>query len=133
MLCRDATLPMLRVLDAIGRLGPVNGITISRQADVTKGSVSKITRRLLNRKLISKESLPNNKKEVLFRTTPLGNELFLAHREFDAEMEKGFVNFLRGYDADKLGFIVQVLEDFQDATFIGFAPLDENAEELEEE
>src|SRR5678815_3870687 len=66
---QDSTLMTLRVLDAIGRLEPVNGITISKQSRIPKGSVSKITRRLISKKLITKESLPNNKKEFLLRTT----------------------------------------------------------------
>ncbi|WP_286154941.1 hypothetical protein [Bacillus sp. FJAT-27264] len=36
---------MLHVLDAIGQLEAVNGITISKQFGFPKGSVSKITRK----------------------------------------------------------------------------------------
>ena len=46
-LLQDSTFMMLRVLDAIGRLEPVNGITISKQFRIPKGSVSKATRRLI--------------------------------------------------------------------------------------
>src|SRR5262245_33676884 len=46
-LLQDMTFMMLRVLDAIGRLEPVNGITISEQFRIPKGTVSKITRRLV--------------------------------------------------------------------------------------
>ena len=83
-LLQDLTITTLRVLDAIGRLEPVNGITISEQFRIPKGTVSKITRRLLAKHLISTESLPQNKKEILFRLTPLGRELFQVHRAFDS-------------------------------------------------
>ena len=46
-LLRDSTTTTLRVLDAIGRSEPVNGITISEQFRIPKGTVSKITRRLV--------------------------------------------------------------------------------------
>src|SRR6186997_772546 len=49
---QDSTLLMLRVLNAIGQLEPVNGITISKQFRIPKGSVSKTTRRLIAEKLI---------------------------------------------------------------------------------
>ena len=65
-LLQDLTITTLRVLDAIGRLEPVNGITISEQFQNPKGTVYKITRRLLAKHLISTESLPQNKKEILF-------------------------------------------------------------------
>jgi DNA-binding MarR family transcriptional regulator len=115
---QESTLMTLRVLDAIGRAEPVNGITVSKQARIPKGSVSKITRRLITKKLITKESLPNNRKEILFRTTPVGREIFLAHQAFDQKMEKGFIRFLKKYDPDELQFIVRVLQNFAEASFL---------------
>jgi DNA-binding MarR family transcriptional regulator len=117
-LLEDSTVMMLRVLDAIGRLEPVNGITISKQFRIPKGSVSKATRRLIAKKLIKTESLPNNKKEILYLTTPLGKELFQAHRAFDEQMEKDFVQFLQNYAEDELRFIVRVLHDVTEASFL---------------
>lgn len=118
-LLEDSTVMMLRVLDAIGRLEPVNGITISKQFRIPKGSVSKTTRRLIAKKLITAEARPNNKKEILYYTTPLGKELFQAHRAFDEKMEKGFIQFLQRYDADELRFIVDALQDFLNVSFLG--------------
>jgi DNA-binding MarR family transcriptional regulator len=117
-LLQDSTFMMLRVLDAIGQLEPVNGITISKQFRIPKGSVSKATRRLIAKKLILSESLPNNKKEILYRMTSLGKELFQAHRAFDEQMEKSFVQFLQKYDEEELGFIVRVLRDIIQVTFL---------------
>ena len=115
---QDSTLMTLRVLDAVGRLEPVNGITISKQSRIPKGSVSKITRRLISKKLITKQFLPHNKKEILFRTTQLGREIFLAHQAFDQKMEKGFVRFLKKYSPDELRFIIRILQDFVNAKFL---------------
>jgi DNA-binding MarR family transcriptional regulator len=117
-LLHDATITTLRVLDAIGRLEPVNGITISEQFRIPKGTVSKITRRLLAKHLISAESLPQNKKEILFRLTPLGRELFQVHRAFDEQMERGFMHFLQRYSAVELRLLVRVLHDATEASFL---------------
>lgn len=117
-LLQETTIMMLRVLDAIGQLEPVNGITISKHHRIPKGSVSKATRRLIAMKLIVQESLPNNKKEVLFRLTPLGAELFQAHRAFDQQMERGFVQFMGRYKSDELNFLVHVLSDVIDTSFL---------------
>ena len=117
-LLEDSTVMMLRVLDAIGRREPVNGITISKQFRIPKGSVSKATRRLIAKKLIKAESLPNNKKEILYRTSPLGMELFQAHRAFDEQMEKSFIQFLERYKEDELRFLVRVLRDATEITFL---------------
>lgn len=115
---QDSTIIALRVLNAIGQSEPVNGITISKQSRIPKGSVSKVTRRLISKKLITKESLPNNKKEILFRTTPLGKKVFQAHQAFDQEMEKGFTKFLKKYDLEELGFVIRVLQDLTQTRFL---------------
>ena len=115
---RDTTTMGLRIIDAIGRLEPVNGATISTQFRIPKGTVSKVTRRLVARQLVSHESLPNNRKEILFRLTPLGRELFEVHRAFDEQMERGFLQFLRRYDASELRLLVRVLRDATEASFL---------------
>jgi DNA-binding MarR family transcriptional regulator len=125
-LLQDSTLMMLRVLNAIGQLEPVNGITISKQFRIPKGSVSKTTRRLIVKKLIKAEARPNNKKEILYHTTPLGKELFQAHRAFDEQMEKSFIHFLQRYDANELHFIVSALQDFLNVSFLGGEPKSKN-------
>src|SRR5262245_56658566 len=53
-----------RVFAAIGRLEPVKGVTIAEQLGIRKGTVSKITRRLLADDLIRADTRPNNKKEI---------------------------------------------------------------------
>jgi DNA-binding MarR family transcriptional regulator len=115
---QDSTVTTLRVLDAIGRLEPVNGITISTRYRIPKGTVSKITRRLIAQQLITTEYLPNNKKEILFRLTPLGRDLFEVHRAFDEQMERGFIQFLRRYDASELHLLVRILEEATVASFL---------------
>ncbi len=125
---RDSTVTTMRVLDGIGRLEPVNGITISTHFRIPKGTVSKVTRRLIANKLISTESLPNNKKEILFRLTPLGRELFHLHRAFDEQMERGFIEFLQRYTSDELRLLARILEDATEASFLtlGLQPTPHN-------
>jgi len=129
---RDSTPMTLRVLDAIGRAEPVNGITISERYRIPKGTVSKITRRLIDQELISHERLPNNRKELLFRLTPLGRDLFDLHRTFDERMERGFTQFLQRYDATTLRLLVGVLQDATEASFLQLgAPADAHGEPAE--
>jgi len=115
---RDMTLTSMRVLNGIGQLEPVNGITISARAGVPKGTVSKVARRLVARKLVTTEFLPNNKKEILFRLTPLGRELVHLNHTFDEQMERGFASFLQGYDADELRLLARILQDATEASFL---------------
>lgn len=108
----------IRVFDAIGRLEPVNGITIAEQLRIPKGTVSKITRRLLASNLIHTESRPNNKKEIWFRLTTLGRDLDQVHRAFDEVMERGFRAFFHQYTVQELRLLVQIAHEASVASFV---------------
>jgi DNA-binding MarR family transcriptional regulator len=125
---RDSTPMTLRVLDAIGRMEPVNGATISEQYQIPKGTISKITHRLTAQELITHERLPNNRKELLFRLTALGSDLFNLHRTFDEQMERGFIQFLQRYDVAALRLLVSILQDATKASFLQLGLQPEHAE-----
>lgn len=107
----NITIMMLHVLEAVGKFGPINGITISKEMEIPKGTVSKITRKLESLNLIRKEQLPDNKKEILFSITPLGYELFEVHKDLHEHIEKNVIRFLNKYHSNELDFLTRVLED----------------------
>jgi len=115
---RDSTPTALRVLGAIGELEPSNGATISERYKVPKGTVSKVTRRLMAQGLVISETLPNNKKEVLFRLTPPGKQLNALHQQFDNLMASGFRRFLRRYSPDELRLLIRILQDVSEVSFL---------------
>jgi DNA-binding MarR family transcriptional regulator len=115
---QDSTVMMLHVIDAIGQLEPVNGTTISKQFGIPKGSVSKITRKLMQQQIIRTDYLPDNKKEVLFLTTPLGKEIFVLHQALHHQMNKGINRFLQRYNTDELLFLIQAFRDTLEASWV---------------
>ncbi|WP_223264300.1 winged helix DNA-binding protein [Paenibacillus sp. IHB B 3084] len=115
---KESTVMMLHVIDAIGQLEPVNGTSISKQFGIPKGSVSKITRKLVQQQIIRTEFLPDNKKEVLFLTTPLGKEIFDLHLALHKQMNKGINRFLQRYDEDELLFLIKGFEDTLEASWV---------------
>lgn len=114
----NMTVLMLHVLDAIGKYEPVNGITISNKMDIPKGTVSKITRKLIELQLIKRGRLPNNKKEIIFQTTTLGNELFETHKELHTKIEKNMIRFLSQYESHDLNFVTNLLENMLKQSWI---------------
>lgn len=115
---KEMTVMMLHVIDAIGRLEPVNGITISKQFNIPKGSVSKITKKLAEKEIIFTEFLPDNKKEILFRTTSLGKEIFHLHQALHRQIDIGVWQFLQRYNTDQLLFLNKCLEDTLNASWV---------------
>ncbi|MGE6665644.1 MarR family transcriptional regulator [Paenibacillus xylanexedens] len=110
-LVQEMTVTMLHVLDAIGTLEPVNGITISKQFGFSKGTVSKITKRLVQKNIILPEYLPDNKKEVLFRMTELGQDIYRLHQAMHQQIDFGANRFLQRYTEEELQFLVHALRD----------------------
>ncbi|WP_168119635.1 winged helix DNA-binding protein [Paenibacillus sp. HB172176] len=119
---KESTITMLHVIDAIGKLEPTNGASISKAFGIPKGSVSKITKKLVRQKLIQTEHLPHNKKEVLFRLTALGRELFELHRELHKQMNKGIIRFLEQYSEEELLIFLKGFEDTMKASWFGQEP-----------
>lgn len=84
----------LRVLLSVGTYMPVSAAQIAFQTKLDSYTISRGVKTLLNRELIQKESLPNNRKEKILYLTPSGQELYqkivekLENR--DEELALGF-------------------------------------------
>ena len=114
---RDMTITALRVINVIGLLEPVNGITISTHSGLPKGTISKVTRRLIAQNLVSgAHHLPNH-KEIYFRLTRRGREFFTVHQAFDNQMQRGIVRFLERYQPDELRLLVRILGEASETSF----------------
>lgn len=109
---KDITVLTMRVLNMIADHGPINGIAISNETRIPKGSVSKIASRLVSKKLAARERVRGNKKEVQFRITPFGKELVAANRAYDKRIEKKGTALMKSYSLEELTFLNRVLDDF---------------------
>ncbi|WP_259418246.1 MarR family transcriptional regulator [Bacillus toyonensis] len=121
----DMTVLMLHILEAIGQLEPVNGITISKQFDISRGSISKVTKKLEDKGLIIIESLPSNKKELYFHTTPLGQVVCALHHALHQEIDAGVHQFLQQYDEDALQATLTILTDAMQTSWLSLEVKDE--------
>jgi DNA-binding MarR family transcriptional regulator len=100
----------LHILDVINAHDSIKGIDIAREMEVTKGAVSKITRKLLDQGLIRKDQLPTNLKEIYFSVTPLGAELAELHRQFHLEQDQKGTELLASFDQASLEIVADFLE-----------------------
>lgn len=100
----------LHVLDVIRTNEGIKGADIARDMGITKGAVSKITRKLLDQGLVQKSQLPGNLKEIYFSVTPLGAELAELHRLFHQEKDQKVIELLTSYDAASLQIVADFLE-----------------------
>lgn len=113
-LLQSLSVTALHVLEVIGEHEPINGIQIARHLDLTKGAVSKIVKKLLEQQLLLTEKLENNRKEIYFRLTGQGREIFLWHQEVHPQLEEQGKRFLSRYSTEELQLLVRFWQDYLD-------------------
>ena len=66
----------LNCIDCIGRMKHPNAARIADEMDLTRSAVSKILRKLIAKDAAISYQLPGNQKEIYYKLTPYGRELF---------------------------------------------------------
>lgn len=101
----------VHMIACIGDHEPINVTTLSEKLNLTKGSITRISGKLLEQGLISREQLNDNRKEVFFRLTPRGKQLHMIHDRLHKEVEQRFKKFLDKYTPEQLLFAKELLQD----------------------
>lgn len=99
-------------IDFIGRLELPNVTKVAEQMRMTRGAISKMTKKLLAKGLIEKYTLETNRKEVYFRLTDQGKLLFDEHAKRHRQWEKRDMEFLSGYSPEELAVVSRFLQTF---------------------
>lgn len=100
----------LHTLEIISQHECIKGIDIAHDLNVTKGAISKVTRKLLDHGLIKKSQRPTNLKEIYFSVTPLGTELMNLHEQLHMEFDKKSLELLKHYELSSLELVADFLE-----------------------
>ncbi|GBK65969.1 MarR family transcriptional regulator [Paenibacillus macerans] len=69
------------VIDYIGKNRLTNAVGIATALNMTKGSISKITTRLLEKGFIESHRMEGNRKELFFTLTRSGGEVYKLHEK----------------------------------------------------
>lgn len=99
-------------IDAIGRLDHPNVTRIAEQMGMTRGAISKMTKKLLSKKLIEKYTLETNHKEVYFKLTTEGKLLFDEHEKRHQLWEKRDLEFLNRYPQEEVEILLHFMKEF---------------------
>lgn len=111
LLTKGLTLSEIHVIDCIGKNRLPNSKFVAQELDLTKGAISKINAKLLDKGFIKGNRLEDNKKEIYFTLTIQGKEIFEAHKKVhDIENEK-IKTILERYKKDELRIINYFLDD----------------------
>ncbi|WMT43064.1 MarR family transcriptional regulator [Paenibacillus sp. D2_2] len=75
-------------IDSIGRIVDSNVTKLAESLYMTRGAISKITKKLISKDLIESYQKPDNKKEVYFRLTEQGKVVYKIHDELHKEFQE---------------------------------------------
>lgn len=75
------SLSEIHCIDNIEKLGSPNVTILANTMKMTRGGITKITRKLIKKEFIIDFKEEGNKKEVYFRLTPKGIEVYLDHEK----------------------------------------------------
>ena len=102
----------LHCIRSIGRIENPNVTKIANDLKMTRGAISKITKRQLKKGLITSYMSDCNKKEIYFKLTELGRQIFDEHEKWHEDFEKRNNFFFDKYSEKELMLIKDFTETY---------------------
>lgn len=101
----------IHVIAAIGDLDEPNVTQIAKTLSLTKGAISKITRKLIASNLVEAYSLPGNRQKIFFKLTSEGRFLYEEHEKRHKKWRQRDTRFLEQFTGRQL----EQISDFMTA------------------
>jgi DNA-binding MarR family transcriptional regulator len=104
----------LAEVHCIDQIGAMDGANVTKIADamgMTRGAISKISKKLLAKELIESYQRPENNKEVYFRLTEPGRRVYADHRICHLKAQEKKLAILAGYSECEQVVILKFLTD----------------------
>ncbi|KAA6451878.1 MarR family transcriptional regulator [Bacillus swezeyi] len=100
----------IHVISCIGHSEPINNTGIAKKMNLSKANITKISSRLLKEGLIKRFQLTDNRKEVYFRLTPSGKQVFELHEKLHQKKAETFDQFLDSFSESEQSAILKFLQ-----------------------
>ncbi|MEC0174586.1 MarR family transcriptional regulator [Paenibacillus favisporus] len=102
---RENTFMEVHCIDFIEKMEDANVTKLANVFQVTRGAISKVTKRLIEMGAIERYQRPDNKKEIYFKLTDIGREIYWEHEKMHQtriERDSGFFSQLSDEEKDNL-------------------------------
>ena len=104
----------IHTIAAIGDLEEPNVTQIASYMNVTRGAISKITKKLLEQNLIESYQQDGNKQKIFFRLTKSGQFLYDEHEKRHHLWLKRDDDFIKQFNPETLEQVAQFMKEFND-------------------
>ena len=98
-------------IDQIGMIDYANVTKVASAMGMIRGTISKINKRLLNKGLIESYQVSENNKEIYYRLTKSGEQVYLQHRRCHETALKEKFSILNSYSEYEQAIILRFLSD----------------------
>jgi len=78
----------IHCIEFIGNHADSNATKLADSFNMTRGAISKLSKKLIDKELIEVYQKPDNKKEIYFRLTKKGQEIFNTHKKLHDMFDK---------------------------------------------
>lgn len=119
----------IHTIAAIGDLEEPNVTKIANYMNVTRGAISKITKKLLDRNLIESYRQVGNKQKVFFRLTKSGRFLYEEHDKRHKLWLSRDDAFISRFDSETVEQVENFMKEFNDYLEAQIVKLGENTDE----
>ena len=104
----------IHTIAAIGDLKEPNVTQIARYMNVTRGAISKITKKLLEQNLIESYQQEGNRQKIFFRLTKSGQFLYDEHEKRHNLWLKRDDDFIKQFSPETIEQIEKFMKEFND-------------------
>lgn len=98
----------INTLEIIGKYPGINMTRLAEKRGVTKGAVSQIVTKLVQKELVSKNQAPDSHKELALQLTAPGLIAFENHEKFHARYDRPMIEKLKRMNSDQLAVVGDV-------------------------
>jgi DNA-binding MarR family transcriptional regulator len=110
----EISLAEVHCIDCIGMIDHPNVTKISEKMSLTRGGISKISKKLLGKGLIESYQEPDNNKEIYFRLTEGGQSVYGEHKKLHSKVRQEWLSFFAHYSDDEQAAILRFFTDIND-------------------
>lgn len=103
----------IHTIDLIGNNEGINITQLALKQGITKGAVSQMIYKLVNKGLITKHVSPDSDTEVRMELTEVGKTAYQAHQRFHIETNEEFFQLLQNMPDETYDQMITVLMEFE--------------------
>lgn len=95
----------------IGDKDMTNAVSIANNLKITRGGISKLLSRLINRGFVKASQLNDNKREIFYHLTSLGKKVYSIHKTLHAQYLISLQAMVKSYSNEEQLIIKRFLND----------------------